>query len=93
MRTVVDEPCYKRPSLAIHFTWKPDWESVRKLLPLIEKELAPYAVRPHWGKLFTVEPSQLQSRYEKMSDFKDLIREHDPHGKFRNEFLTRTLYG
>ena len=26
-------PCYQRPSLAIHFTWKPDWDSVRKLLP------------------------------------------------------------
>jgi xylitol oxidase len=42
-------PCYERPSLAIHFTWKPEWDSVRKLLPIIEKELAPYAVRPHWG--------------------------------------------
>ncbi len=33
-------PCYKRASLAIHFTWKPDWEAVRTLLPVIEKELA-----------------------------------------------------
>jgi xylitol oxidase len=86
-------PCYQRPSLAIHFTWKQDWDSVRKLLPIIEKELAPYSVRPHWGKLFTVEPAQLQSRYEKLSDFKDLLKEHDPHGKFRNEFLTTTIYG
>ncbi len=86
-------PCYKRPSLAIHFTWKQDWDSVRKVLPLIEKELAPYKVRPHWGKLFTVEPAQLQSRYEKLSDFKDLLKKQDPHGKFRNEFLIRTIYG
>ncbi len=48
-------PCYERPSLAIHFTWKPDWDAVRKVLPIIEKELAPYEVRPHWGKLFAVE--------------------------------------
>ena len=47
-------PCYQRPSLAIHFTWKPDWDSVRQLLPVIEQELAPYQVRPHWGKLFTI---------------------------------------
>ena len=33
-------PCYKQPSLAIHFTWKQDWDSVRKVLPMIEKELA-----------------------------------------------------
>jgi xylitol oxidase len=86
-------PCYERPSVAIHFTWKPEWDAVRALMPVIEKELAPYAVRPHWGKLFTVEPAQLQSRYEKLGDFKDLLRHHDPRGKFRNGFLTGILYG
>jgi xylitol oxidase len=86
-------PCYKRPSLAIHFTWKQDWESVRKLLPIIERELAPYSVRPHWGKLFTMQPAELQARYERLSDFKDLLKEHDPHGKFRNDFLAGTIYG
>ncbi|MGP0068412.1 MAG: FAD-binding protein [Isosphaeraceae bacterium] len=86
-------PCYKRPSLAIHFTWKPDWENVRKVLPIIEKELEPYEARPHWGKLFTMEPARLQSRYEALSKFKDLLKEHDPRGKFRNEFLNRNLYG
>jgi alditol oxidase len=86
-------PCYRRPSLAIHFTWKQDWNSVRKVLPMIEKELAPYKVRPHWGKLFAMDPAQLQSCYEKLTEFKDLLKEHDPRGKFRNEFLTRTLYG
>jgi xylitol oxidase len=85
-------PCYKRPSVAIHFTWKPDWAAVRKLLPIIEKELAPYQVRPHWGKLFAVEPALLQSRYEKLNEFKDLLKQHDPRGKFRNEFLTEALY-
>ncbi len=86
-------PCYERPSLAIHFTWKPEWAAVRALLPVIEKELAPYAVRPHWGKLFTVESAQLRSRYEKMSDFNDLLRHHDPRGKFRNGFVTAILDG
>ena len=68
-------PCYERPSLAIHFTWKPDWDSVRKLLPIIEKELQPSRPRPHWGKLFTMEPARLQSRYEMLADFKDLLKE------------------
>lgn len=86
-------PCYERPSLAIHFTWKPEWEAVRKLMPVIEKELAPYAARPHWGKLFTVEPAQLRSRYERWGEFKDLLARHDPRGKFRNGFLTGIFYG
>ena len=86
-------PCFKRPSVAIHFTWKPDWDSVRDLLPVIEKELSPYNVRPHWGKLFAIEPATLQSRYERMGDFKDLVRKYDPRGKFRNPFLAKNLYG
>ena len=86
-------PCYKRPSLAIHFTWKQDWPSVRKVLPMIERELAPFEVRPHWGKLFTIPSAQLQKRYAMAAEFTRLVAEHDPHGKFRNAFLTANLYG
>ena len=85
-------PCYKRPSLAIHFTWKQDWPAVRKVLPMIERELAPFAVRPHWGKLFTIPSTQLQQRYEMSAEFRQLLAEHDPRGKFRNAFLKETLY-
>lgn len=83
--------CYKRPSVAIHFTWKQNTESVMKLLPLIEEQLAPFGVRPHWGKLFTLSPAQLRSRYERYGDFQRLLRQYDPGGKFRNEFLDLNL--
>lgn len=86
-------PCYKQPSLAIHFTWKQDWESVRKVLPMIEKELAPFKARPHWGKLFTLAPAQLQSRYEKLPEFKKMLTDYDPKGKFRNAFLDTNIFG
>jgi len=85
--------CYKRPSLAIHFTWKQDWAAVSKVLPMIERELAAFDVRPHWGKLFTIAPKTLQSRYERCEDFKRLVAGHDPKGKFRNAFLATNLYG
>ena len=68
-------PCYKRPSLAIHFTWKQDWPSVRKVLPMIERELAPFEVRPHWGKLFTIPSAQLQKRYAMAAEFTRLVAE------------------
>ena len=45
---------YKRPSLAIHFTWKPELPEVKRLLPQIESSLAPFDARPHWGKVFTM---------------------------------------
>jgi xylitol oxidase len=85
--------CYKQASLAIHFTWKQDWDSVRKVLPRIEKELAPFNARPHWGKLFTMAPGELQQRYDRLSDFRRLLKEYDPQGKFRNEFLDTNIYG
>jgi xylitol oxidase len=83
---------YQRPSLAIHFTWKPEWPEVSKVLPLIEKQLEPFEARPHWGKLFTVAPATLQSRYARLDEFKALLKRTDPDGKFRNEFLATNLY-
>ncbi len=86
-------PCYQRASMTIHFTWKPDWPAVKKILPLIEEKLAPFDARPHWAKLFTLPPSRLQSLYEKIPDFRDLLKQHDPAGKFRNAYLSTYIYG
>jgi len=85
-------PCYKQDSVAIHFTWKQDWPAVSKLLPIIERELAPFGARPHWGKLFTMPPVKLQSLYSKLTDFQKIAKEYDPKGKFRNEFLNTYVY-
>lgn len=85
-------PCYKQACVGIHFTWKKSWEAVRNLLPLIEEELAPFKARPHWGKLFTMPPARLQSLYQKMPDFKKLLHEFDPQGKFRNAFLDTHIF-
>jgi len=86
-------PCHNQDSVTIHFTWKQDWPAVRRLLPIIEKELSPFEFRPHWGKLFTVSPEVLRSRYEKMPDFIRLAQKFDPKGKFRNDFLNRNVFG
>jgi alditol oxidase len=86
-------PAFRRDSVAIHFTWKPEWPQVRALLPVIEKELGAFQPRPHWGKLFTISPAQLHACYEKLPDFVALSRKYDPKGKFRNEFLNRNIFG
>jgi xylitol oxidase len=83
---------YRRPSLALHFTWKPEWPEVSKILPLIEAQLEPFGPRPHWGKLFTIPPAQLQAQYPRLTDFKALLKRYDPDGKLRNEFLSANLY-
>ena len=85
-------PCYHQDSVAIHFTWKQNPDEVSKLIPMIESELAPYKVKPHWGKLFTIDPKILHQRYEKFSDFLALVKKYDPDGKFRNAYLDRNIY-
>ena len=84
---------YQRPSMAIHFTWKPEWPAVKQLLPVIEAQLAPFDARPHWAKLFTMAPSRLKSLYAKLPDYQELLKHYDPRGKFRNEFLDTNIYG
>jgi len=86
-------PCYKQDSVTIHFTWKQDWPAVSKLLPIIEKELAPFNAKPHWGKLFTVAPAKLEKLFPKLIEFREMAKEYDPKGKFRNEFLNTNLFG
>ncbi|MBB3841209.1 xylitol oxidase [Runella defluvii] len=86
-------PFYKKTCVAFHFTWKQEVEAVMALLPEIEEALAPFAPRPHWGKIFTLKPAVLQSRIEKLADFKKIMEKHDPEGKFRNEFIDTNLFG
>jgi alditol oxidase len=86
-------PCYQQDCVGIHFTWKLNWPEVQKLLPLIEAQLAPFNPRPHWGKLFTIPPAQVQAQYPKLPDFQQLLRRYDPQGKFRNDFLDTYIFG
>ncbi|MFK3979296.1 D-arabinono-1,4-lactone oxidase [Micromonospora sp. NPDC050397] len=79
-------PSYRRDSVALHFTWVKDTTAVRPVLAAIEERLAPFAARPHWGKLHGVDPGVLAGRYERWSDFRRLRREYDPSGTFRNEW-------
>ncbi|MHA8052157.1 FAD-binding protein [Aquirufa sp. OSTEICH-129A] len=86
-------PAYQQDSIAIHFTWKPDTPNVMAVLPKIEAALEPFEVKPHWGKLFTMSPQKLHSRYSKFKDFQALAKRLDPNGHWANEFLRRNLWG
>lgn len=85
-------PCYKKTCVTFHTTWKQEIETVMNLLPLMEEQLAPFNPIPHWAKLSTLSPSVIQSRFEKLNEFKQLVAKHDPNGKFRNEFLDTALF-
>ncbi|MEU1811253.1 FAD-binding protein [Micromonospora aurantiaca (nom. illeg.)] len=79
-------PNFRRDSLALHFTWIGDPVAVAPALAEVEARLAPFAPRPHWGKLFERDPAAVYPRHE---DFRALLREFDPKGKFRTAELDR----
>jgi xylitol oxidase len=85
-------PCYNESCITIHFTWKPDWTAVCSLLPEIEALLAPFNARPHWGKLFLMEPGIIHGLYQKLPGFVQLAAQTDPEGKFRNSFVDRYIF-
>ncbi|MEU8570354.1 FAD-binding protein [Streptomyces pathocidini] len=80
-------PHYQRPNIAFHFTWIPDADAVRPVVRRIEEALAPWDVRPHWGKVFTLPPAALAASYPRWSAFRRLMRDSDPLSTFQNPFL------
>ncbi len=78
---------YQRPSLAIHFTWKPESEAVAEIVPQIQAKLAPFAARPHWAKVFFMDRGQIEPLYPRAQDFEQLSSEFDAKGKFRNAYM------
>jgi alditol oxidase len=80
---------YGRDVAGFHFTWKKDPDGVRPVMAEIERALAPYDVRPHWGKLFTIDPAEVRERYSRLADFRRLRADYDPDDTFGNAFLDR----
>ena len=83
---------YQRDSVALHFTWEQDIEGVQALLPVLEKALEPFDPRPHWGKIFGYTGEELAEKYERIADFRQLLSQYDPNGKFRNGFMNRYIF-
>jgi xylitol oxidase len=86
-------PQYGRDTVAIHFTWHRDQTRVEQLLSALEDVLAPFAPRPHWGKLFLAEAAAITARYERFGDFAGLLARLDPRGAFQNDWLETRLLG
>ncbi|MBM0227242.1 FAD-binding protein [Micromonospora sp. ATA51] len=94
LRTVAADPLWLSPnhgrdSLAIHFTWIGDEAAVTPVVAAVEERLAPFAPRPHWGKVFGLDPAAVAAAYPRHADFLALATDLDPAGKFRTELLDR----
>ena len=74
-------------SVAFHFTWVSDPEVVAPRVNAVEERLEEYDARPHWGKLFSVSADRLARRYPRLPDFRRLVTDLDPDGKFGNDLV------
>jgi alditol oxidase len=86
-------PQYRRDTVGIHFTWTLEPDAVARVLPDLERALAPFDARPHWGKLFVSDAATLAARYERLPDFARLVERLDPRGTFRNAWLEARVLG
>ena len=86
-------PQYRRDTVGIHFTWTLEPDAVARVLPDLERALAPFDARPHWGKLFVSDAATLAARYERLPDFARLVERLDPRGAFRNAWLEARVFG
>ena len=84
-------PCQGRDTVCIHFTWVDDAEAVAPAVLAVERELAPYDARPHWGKVFSTDPAVVRSLYPRLPEFEALRARLDPAGVFANAFVDRYL--
>jgi alditol oxidase len=82
-------PSYHRDTVALHFTWINDFAAVTPVVTAMEERLAPLGARPHWGKLFTMPAAAVTALYVRSADFAALLRQDDPGGKFRNDFINQ----
>jgi xylitol oxidase len=80
---------YDRETLAIHFTWRNAPDEVDAAVREVEAALAPFAARPHWGKVSHVPAAQLARLYPRLGDARDLFERLDPGGRFSNDRLER----
>jgi xylitol oxidase len=80
---------YGRETLAIHFTWRNAPDEVDAAVREVEAALAPFAARPHWGKVSNVTAGEVAELYPRLGDARDLFERLDPDGRFGNDRLER----
>ena len=96
IRTVAGDPLWLSPShgtdcVALHFTWRPDVPGVTAVLPVLDDALAPFAARPHWGKLFETTSERQHAAYPRLVEFGRLVERTDPSGTFGNALVDQWL--
>ena len=65
----------------------------RLLFERFERTMIRHGGRPHWAKAHGLRPDALSVLYPKFESFRDLLNIYDPEGMFRNEYVSRHIFG
>lgn len=84
-------PHYRRPSVALHFTWHSDPIPTRIAIEAVEEALLPFNPRPHWGKVFTPQRFPAAESYPELGRFLDLAERLDQRQAFRNRWFDEVV--
>lgn len=85
-------PCHGRDALALHFTWVDDDDLVTPAVTAVERALAPFDPRPHWGKVFVARADEVRAHYPQLAKFRELAAACDPGRRFGSDFLAAFVY-
>ena len=80
-------PMHRGDSIALHFTWVNDSESVNKAVACLEAALADFDPIPHWGKVHQFDGQKLESAHQKLAEARAVFDSLDPNGTFSTEYL------
>ncbi|KAK7030045.1 FAD-binding PCMH-type domain-containing protein [Favolaschia claudopus] len=58
-----------------------------------ESIMTQHGGRPHWAKAHHFGPEELKKLYPRFDDFVRVLKEVDPEGIFRNEYVRRHIFG
>ncbi|KAI9512147.1 L-gulonolactone/D-arabinono-1,4-lactone oxidase [Russula earlei] len=65
----------------------------RALFQRFERIVIPYGGRPHWAKAHSLRPDALSVLYPRFDSFRKILNVVDPEGVFRNEYVSRHIFG
>ncbi|KAI0270642.1 L-gulonolactone/D-arabinono-1,4-lactone oxidase [Gloeopeniophorella convolvens] len=65
----------------------------RALFERFERIMIRHSGRPHWAKTHSLRPNALSALYPRFDAFRELLQTIDPDGVFRNEYVSRHIFG
>jgi hypothetical protein len=80
-------------NIALHFTRTDNDADVEMAMPIVEAALNRFHPRAHWREMYTLSAKQVTNGFERIGDFHELCRKHDPEGKFTNPYLAQNVFG